>query len=345
MACDGMNVWDKQLKKVFIVAEIGNNHNGDIETAKRMIDAAVDAGADAVKIQSFRGIDIITPNIPASEYPAWNVTEYTYWADFLDSIALPMDKHEAFFLYARERGIQAFSTPTSSKIVDMLEELDAPFYKIASMDITNLPLLRRVARTQKPVILSTGMGDRPQIEAAVQCFDKNLLLIMHCVSDYPLDYRNANLRSIQYLARAYGCPVGFSDHSLGYDLDIAAVACGARAIEKHITLSRQTDKKVEHHFALEPRELRELVGKIRDIEAALGSEEVELSDNEKTYRFKALRSLHVASDLPRGHVLGSDDVLVLRPGDGTAPETYDLFIGKKLSRDMKAWEPLTESDV
>lgn len=332
-------------KRIFITAEIGNNHNGNIDTAKKLIDAASEAGVDAVKFQTFRGTDIVAPNILSSEYPGWAVSEYTYWHEFLDSIALPLEKHREVFSYAQGKELFVFSTPTSPAMVDFLEGLAVPVYKIASMDMTNIFLLQRIAQTHKPVILSTGMASDREIEKAASFFDPQKLVILHCVSDYPLDYINANLRTIPYLHKKFGCLVGFSDHSLGCELSLAAVACGARFIEKHITLDRHSSLKAEHHFSLEPDELKAFVKKIREIESALGKEEIVRSDKEVELARKARRSLHVNKPLSRGHVLREEDIAVVRPANGEAPEEFLFFIGRRISRDKSIWEPLKKEDV
>jgi len=340
-----MNLFDIISDKIFIIAEIGNNHNGNIETAKRLIDVAVESGVDAVKFQTCRGTDIITPNILSSEYPDWDVTDYKYWSDFIDSIALPLNKHKEVFDYAKKKGIIPFSTPTSIAIVDFLDELRVPFYKIASMDITNVQLLEKVASKNKPVIMSTGMAEENDIENAVKFFDINKLVLLHCVSDYPLVYSSANLRSINWLQKRFNCPVGFSDHSLGYDLALAAVALGARVIEQHITLDRNSPQKAEHHFALEPDELKILVKKIKQIEAALGKEEIVISTTEKNLRTKVLRSMHVNNDLKEGHILTEEDIAIVRPNDGIEPKYYKDVLGRKLKKNKKSWNPLTKEDI
>jgi sialic acid synthase SpsE len=340
-----MNLFDIISDKIFIIAEIGNNHNGNIETAKRLIDVAVESGVDAVKFQTFRGTDIVSPKVLSSDYPEWNVTEYKYWYEFANSIALPLNDHREVFSYANKKGVIPFSTPTSVEIVDFLDELRVPFYKIASMDITNVQLLEKVASKNKPVIMSTGMAEENDIENAVKFFDINKLVLLHCVSDYPLVYSSANLRSINWLQKRFNCPVGFSDHSLGYDLALAAVALGARVIEKHITLDRNSPQKAEHHFALEPDELKILVKKIRQIEASLGKEEIVISPGEKDLRKKALRSMHLNNDLKEGHILTEEDIAIVRPNDGIEPKYYKDVLGKKLKKNKKSWDPLTKEDI
>ncbi len=330
---------------VLIVAEIGNNHNGDPDTAKKLIDAAAAAGADAVKFQTFRGLDIVSPAVSAKEYKDWNIEGFDRWYQFLDSIALPFEKHAEVFQHADQAGIIPFSTPTSIAAVELLESIDTQLYKIASMDVTNTQLLEKVSRTGKPVILSTGMAFEEEIASAVTLFDPRKLAVLHCVSDYPLNPQDANLRSIIRLRERFRCPVGFSDHSLGHDLVIAAVSMGATIIEKHITLDRQSPLKAEHHFALEPAELKQLVKKIRLIESALGEETIHLSKKEQDLRKKARRSLHATWYLQAGHTLRPEDIAIVRPGDGALPGDYDFFIGKAVCRNLAAWAPINKEDV
>jgi len=327
---------------VFIVAEIGNNHNGDPDTAKKLIDAAAAAGVDAVKFQTFRGLDIVSPRVAAHEYKDWNIEGFDQWYQFLDSIALPFDKHAEVFQHASQAGVIPFSTPTSTAAVALLESIGTRLYKIASMDVTNVQLLEAVSRTGKPVILSTGMALEEEITLAVDFFDRQNLAVLHCVSDYPLNPQDANLRSIAWLKERFGCPVGFSDHSLGNELVTAAVAMGAVIIEKHITLDRQSTRKAEHHFALEPAELKQMVKKIRLIEAALGAATINLSHKERDLREKARRSLHATRELKSGHTLEPEDIAIVRPGDGAPPQDYAFFIGKVLDVDVSAWAPINK---
>ena len=340
-----MNLFKTLSKKVFIVAEIGNNHEGDVTVAKKLVDVAVQAGVDAVKFQTFRGIDIVIPTLLSSEYPDWGVKEYKYWCDYLNSIALPFDKHKEIFDYAREKGVLPFSTPTSPEVVDFLEDLGVEIFKVASMDITNVQLLRKIANTGKPVIMSTGMASEDEIEKAVSFFDINKLILLHCVADYPLTYNNANLRGIVKLKDKFRCLVGFSDHSLGYKLSIAAVSLGAQVIEKHITVSRNTQKKAEHHFSLEPLELKEFTERIRETEVALGIKDIIRSSEEKQRAINSRRSLHVNKNLKSGDALKAEDISVLRPSDGAAPDEFDYFVDKIMKSDKNIWDSLKKEDV
>lgn len=332
---------------VFIIAEIGNNHDGSKERAIELIDIAADCGADAVKFQTFRGTDIVSPLIKSSEYPQWDVGNYEYWYQFLDSIALPFDAHKPVFDYAKSRGLAVFSTPTSPEIVDFLESIGVPAYKIASMDVTNIPLLQRVAATCKPVIISTGMASDSELDKLMSFFPASDVSLLHCISDYPLDPCNANLLSINHLKERYLSTnrIGFSDHSLDSFLSCLAVAMGARIIEKHITYDRFSNSPAEHHFSLDPNMFQAFVADIRKTQSSLGITALSRSPSENANRSKYRRSIHVNKQLPAGAILSSDDLAIVRPGDGAEPEFLLDFLGSRLVIEKKPWEPLVISDI
>lgn len=332
-------------RSVFIIAEIGNNHNGSKDTAKKLIDIAGEAGVDAVKFQTFTGLDIVSPKVKASEYPGWDVKHFEYWYQFIDSIALPLKDHAEVYQYAAEKGLIPFSTPTSVKMVDFLESIDNSIYKIASMDITNIPLLKRVAATGKPVILSTGMSDEDELIKAVEIFSNNELAVLHCISDYPVQPENVNLLSVKYITDRYKVISGLSDHAVTNEFAAGAVALGGRIIEKHITVSRQAKEKAEHHFSLEPAELKSLVQSIRNMEKGLGTQQWYRSPAEAENKTKYRRSLHLNKDKKAGEIITPEDISVVRPALGDPSADFDLFIGKKLTKDVAAWTGLRKKDI
>lgn len=332
-------------KKVFIIAEIGNNHNGSKETALELIDFASKAGADAVKFQTFTGLDIVSPTVSADEYKGWDVKGFTFWHEFLDTISLGLSDHKEVYEYASLKGLIPFSTPTSVRIVDFLESIGNEIYKIASMDVTNIPLLKRVAETGKPVIMSTGMANETEIEQAINIFKNNELVVLHCVSDYPVQPENVNLLSIPFLAERFNVITGFSDHSLTNEFAIAAISIGARVIEKHITYSRQSKEKAEHHFALEPGEFKEMVNAIRNIESGMGTKKLMRSAGELENKVKYRRSLHLNKNKKTGEQIFADDISVVRPAIGADASEFDFFIGKTLGRDVDAWTGLKREDM
>lgn len=332
-------------KQVFIIAEIGNNHNGSVQTAKKLIDIAAEAKVDAVKFQTFTGLDIITPLVEVSEYKAWGVTDFDYWYQFLDTIALPLEKHREVFDYAIEKGLIPFSTPTSPAIVDFLETLHVPLYKIASMDLTNVQLLKKVAATGKPVIISTGMGVDEEIQVAKRIFASNELAILHCISDYPTKPGNANLLAVSYLADTYKVIGGLSDHCIENEFALGSVVLGGRIIEKHITYSRAAKEKAEHHFALEQDELTGLVMAVRRLEQGMGVKAIVRSDQEKENKLKYRRSLHLNRSMKQGEVIKEEDIAVLRPNIGDAPSEFEYYPGKVLITDASPWTGLTKDMV
>lgn len=336
---------EKVQEAVFIIAEIGNNHNGKKETAIDLIDIAAESGADAVKFQTYKGLDIVTPQVLANEYPGWDVKGFEYWYEFIDSIALPFQDHKEVFEYAKKRGIIPFSTPTSPAIVDFLETLEVPLYKIASMDITNIQLLRKIASTGKPVILSTGMADDSEIDIAVSILKNNELAILHCVSDYPTQPENVNLNSITFIQEKYNVITGLSDHSITNEFALGAVALGGKVIEKHITYSRKAIEKAEHHFALEPEELKSMVCGIRCLEKGLGQKALVRSDQESENKSNYRRSLHLNKYMGEGTIIREEDISVLRPNTGDKPSEYDFYIGKRITKNIVPWTPLTQDLV
>lgn len=330
----------------YLVAEIGNNHNGSVEAAKALIRAARDAGAGAVKFQTFRASDIVSPHVPADAYPGWNVADqFDRWIDFVETLELPYEAYDELLHEARALGLEFISTPASFKALDFLVEKRIDAIKIASMDVNNLPFLKRVGETKLPVILSTGMSTLDEIAEAVDCLDQSRLAILHCVSSYPLKYEDANLRNIVTLQERFPLPVGFSNHALGHDLDIAAVACGAALIEKHFTLDRRNPKPAEHHFSMEPDEFREMVERVRMIERALGARTRTLGAEELQNRALARRSIAVNRDVAVGAVLTAQDLVLIRPGTGIEPKHLAGVVGKQLTRSVKAFEPLAWTDL
>lgn len=331
----------------YIIAEIGNNHNGSLEKALELIDASAAAGVHAVKFQSFRGIDIVSPKVKANEYKGWDVKNFEYWYEFLDTIALRLEDHQQVIDYTISKKMDFITTPTSPYIVEYLEQLKGiKAYKIASMDLNNFPLLHAVAKTKKQILMSTGMGDMTEVKKAVDIFKNHDLSVLHCVSDYPLDPDKAYLNNISVLMNEFpGLTIGFSDHSLGHELCVAARALGATLFEKHITLDRNDPNPAEHHFAMEPSEFKELVKWIKSIDNNLSINGFSRSDSEKENKFKYRRSYHYNSPLAKGTVVELKHLSLVRPGDGIAQEDLELLMGKTLTRNVEAFDPCLLTDV
>ncbi len=323
----------------YIISEIGNNHEANIETAKALIKASSEAGVDAVKFQTFKSLDIVNPNLPANTYPGWNVSNrFKYWYQFVDTLAMPYEWYDELITYTRQLGLGFISTPASMEAAHFLAEKKIDALKIASMDLNNTPFLKEVDSLGLPVILSTGMSTIDEIKEAVSVFKKAPLVLLHCVSNYPLRYEDANLLNIPMLKSTFSFPVGFSNHALGYDLDITAVALGACVVEKHFTFDRFNPNIAEHHFSMQPDEMKEMLEKIRLIEKALGGYERKMTQAELQTRDLSRRSITLKRDLRAGEKIAEHDLMVVRPGTGIAPKYINDVIGKKVERDMKAFE-------
>lgn len=315
----------------FIIAELSANHNGKLERALETIDAAHAAGAHAIKIQTYTA-DTMTIDSDRADFringglwDGYTLYELYKWAQ------TPFEWHQAMFEHARKRGITMFSTPFDETAVDLLESLDVPAYKVASFELVDLPLIRYIARTGQPMIMSTGMASEREIEEAVQTARDagcNDLVLLHCISSYPAPMEQARLAQIPELARRFGVTAGLSDHTLGTTASVAAVALGARVIEKHFTLSR-ADKGPDSEFSLEPDELRRLCTDTRDAWLALGVPGFERQSAEIPNR-QFRRSVYFVRDLPAGAIVRSEDIRRIRPGLGLSPKHFDSLIGRRL---------------
>ena len=326
----------------FVIAEMSGNHNQSLDRALAIVDAAADSGAHALKIQTYTA-DTITLDVSRGEFLIDDPS--SLWAgETLHSLYTkaftPWEWHEAIFTRAKERGLVAFSTPFDESAVEFLEELDVPCYKIASFENVHLPLIRRVAATGKPMIMSTGMATAAELDEAVRaareagCAD---LVLLKCTSTYPSDPADSNLRTIPHMRELFGCEVGLSDHTLGTGVSCAAVALGATVIEKHFTLSR-SDGGVDAAFSLEPDELATLVRDTRSAWQSLGSVSYGPTTAEKpSLAFR--RSLYVAQDMSAGDVFTAANLRVVRPGLGLAPKFYEVLLGKRIACDAEKGTP------
>lgn len=327
----------------FVVAEISGNHNGSLEQALRIVEAVAKAGAHAVKIQTYTA-DTITLNVDS---PAFRVSKgHALWSDrtlysLYEEAHTPWAWHEPIFHAARDAGLIAFSTPFDETAVEFLESLDAPLYKIASLEIVDLPLIRATARTGKPLVISTGTATLAEIGAAVDaarqggCTDLTLLV---CTSSYPASPDEANLRRIPALAELFGVKVGLSDHTLGVGVAVAAAALGATMIEKHVTLSR-ADGGVDSAFSLEPHELQLMIESCDQAVRALGSASAwSTSSEQESMRLRP--SLYVTRDVRAGDTVSDETVRSVRPSGGLPPDMIDVLIGRTFSRDAAAGTPV-----
>jgi len=341
-AIDGRLIGPEQPP--FIIAEMSGNHNASLERALAIVDAAAEAGADAIKLQTYTA-DTMTLPVAAPEFrindrdSLWH-GEHLH--DLYQKAHTPWDWHAPIMARARARGLLCFSSPFDATAVDFLETLGVPAYKIASFECIDLPLIRRVAATGKPLIMSTGMATLAEIEEAVSCARGagcRQLVLLKCTSTYPAPADNTNLRTIPHLREMFDCEVGLSDHTMGIGVSVAAVALGASVIEKHFTLAR-ADGGVDSAFSLEPAELRSLVTETRRAREALGRVSYGAVNGEK----KSLvhrRSLYLAQDVRAGEVLTAVHVRSIRPGLGLAPKHYDAVLGRTARRDLARGTPLS----
>ncbi|PWC54972.1 N-acetylneuraminate synthase [Azospirillum sp. TSO22-1] len=325
----------------YVIAELSGNHNGDIGRALALIDAAKEAGADAVKLQTYTA-DTITI---AHDGPGFRL-EGGLWAgrtlhDLYQEAHTPWDWHPRLFERAGSLGLAAFSSPFDPTAVDFLEGLDVPAHKIASFELVDLPLVRRVARTGKPVILSTGMASLGEIAEAVDAIRAESgrpPILLHCTSGYPTPIAEVDLRTIPHLASAFRTVVGLSDHTHGVAVPIAAVALGAVLVEKHFTLKR-ADGGPDAAFSLEPEEFRTMAQACRDAWAALGRADYALKPSEAA-NAGLRRSLYVVADVPAGTVLGPEHVRSIRPGGGLPPKHLPDVLGRRAARALTRGEPV-----
>lgn len=325
----------------YVIAELSANHNGNLERALAIMTAAKEAGASAVKLQTYRP-DTITLK---SERPEFQIHGGLWDGhslyDLYEWAHTPWEWHQALFAKGRELGLTVFSSPFDFSAVELLESLDCPAYKIASFELVDLPLIRYAAQTGKPLIMSTGMANEAEIAAAVEMALKHgngQLALLHCVSGYPAPAAEYNLRVIPMLRQRFGVEVGLSDHTLGSATAIAATALGATLIEKHFTLAR-ADGGPDCAFSMEPAELAELVASVNTAQAALGVADYQLTPSEQGNRaFR--RSLYLVKEIAAGERLTEAHIKSVRPALGLPPADYDRLLGKRVTRDMSANQPL-----
>ena len=327
----------RSLDKPFIIAEMSGNHNQSLERALEIVDAAAGAGVDALKIQTYTA-DTMTIDKSDGEFfisDPKSLWEGESLYSLYQKAYTPWEWHEAIFDRCKEKGIIGFSTPFDFSAVDFLEKLDCPIYKIASFENIDLPLIKRVAQTGKPMIVSTGMANVAEIQELVDIARENGcedLTLLKCTSSYPASPKGSNLLTIPHMKELFKCNVGVSDHTLGIGVAVASMALGARVVEKHFTLSR-SDGGVDSAFSLEPTEMAQLVRECNTAVQALGHVSYQMQEQERkslVYR----RSLYVVKDMQAGDVLTSENMRSIRPGLGIAPKYYEILIGKKVKRNI-----------
>lgn len=325
----------------FIIAEAGSNHDRNLAQAHQLIDIAADARADAVKFQTFTAPKIAASTRDKIAHIDIGGAKSLY--ELYKKLELPREWQKELSLHANERGLVFLSTPFDNEAVDELDNLGVPAFKIASFEIVHLPLLRHVARKGKPIILSTGMANLGEIEEALNVIydegEKDVILL-HCAINYPARFENVNLAAMNTMAQAFQIPVGYSDHTSGITVPIAAVARGACMIEKHFTLDK-TLPGPDHAFALEPEELKAMVRGIRETEAALGSPIKQPAPDELLHLKRGRRSIFAKTDIPAGTPITKEMIDILRPGIGINPRFLDIVIGRCARKAIESNEPIT----
>ena len=332
---------------VFIIAEAGVNHNGNLETAKELVDMAVACGADAVKFQTFKAHEIVGEFAEKAQYQMENMDNEDNQYEMVKKLELPFEQFKEIQAYCKEKNIVFVSTPDGEESLEFLVSLAVPFIKIGSTEVTNLSFLREVARTQKPIILSTGMSNLGEIEKAIEAIksegNENIRL-MHCTTDYPTRIEDVNLRAMVTMKEAFKLSVGLSDHTMGVEGAIAAIALGAEFIEKHITLDRDMEGP-DHKASMPPVEFKSYVESIRRTEILLGDGIKKPTQREIEIMKNVRRSIVAKVALEEGSILTSENLAFKRPNTGIEPQHVDVVLGRELKRAVKKDEPITWKDI
>lgn len=322
---------------VFIIAEAGVNHNGSVELAKKLIDVASKAGADAVKFQTFKAEKLVSKNADKAAYQKETTDSQESQFDMIKKLELDLQTHQELLAYCKTKNIMFLSTPFDHESIELLDNLGLKIFKVPSGEITNLPYLRKIGELNKQVILSTGMADMGEIEDALNILidagtSKNNITILHANTMYPTPMEDVNLKAMLTIGNTFDIAYGYSDHTLGIEIDIAAVAMGASVIEKHFTLDK-TMEGPDHKASLEPNELCAMVKGIRNIELALGDGVKKPSKSEMPNMEVARKSIVAAQDIQKGELFTEKNLTVKRPGNGISPMQWDRIIGTQAQKD------------
>lgn len=338
------------MKKTMIIAEAGVNHNGSIDLAKKLIDVAADAGADYVKFQTFKAEKIVSKSAQTAAYQKTNLNDNTVSQyEMIKKLELDVDTHHILYDYCKLKNIKFLSTAFDLDSIDLLEKIGIDFYKIPSGEITNKPYIEKIATKGLPVILSTGMSTLSEIQDALDILvDGGIrtenISILHCNTEYPTPLKDVHLNAMNTIQKKFGTSIGYSDHTLGIEVSLAAVAMGANVIEKHFTLDRNMEGP-DHKASLEPSELKQLVTLARNIDIALGGSVKQPSPSEIKNKVVARKSIHIAHNLKQGHQLVFEDLIMKRPGSGISPMKYDDIIGRTLNKNVLKDHLLKNEDL
>lgn len=336
---------------VRIIAEAGVNHNGDIQIAQKLIEVAAQAGVDIVKFQTFQADKLVSKSAKKADYQIVNTSDSqeNTQLQMLKKLELSKESHYKLIEYCQKQNIQFLSTGFDLESLDFLQDINIPLFKIPSGEITNLPYLKKIASFGKEVILSTGMANLGEIEQALNVLTKygiqlSDITVLHCNTEYPTPMQDVNLRAMQSIQQAFGVKIGYSDHTMGIEIAIAAVALGATVIEKHFTLDKNADGP-DHKASLELDELKQMVTSIRNIEQALGNGIKKPSDSERKNIEIARKSIHLAKNLPAGHILTEQDFIMKRPANGISPMLLEQLIGRTLIKTQEEDYQLQWTDI
>lgn len=324
------------MNKVFIIAEAGVNHNGDIDIAKKLVDVAVEAEADAIKFQTFKAEELVCKNAKKAEYQKEHTEKNESQLEMLKKLELDINMHDTLMNYCKDKGILFLSTPFDLRSIDLLEKLNIPIYKIPSGEITNYPYLKKIAGLKKKIIMSTGMSYLSEVKDAINVLKENGaedITVLHCNTEYPTLIEDVNLNAMITMKKELNVNVGYSDHTVGIDVPIAAVAMGATVIEKHFTIDKDMEGP-DHKASLNPQELKMMVKSIRNIEKALGSCEKVPSNSEIKNLVVARKSIVAKCEIKKGTRFTEENLACKRPGNGISPMRWSEIIGTRAVRDF-----------
>lgn len=334
---------------VYVIAEAGVNHNGSLETARQLVDAAVAAGADAVKFQTFRATDVMVPDAPKADYQVSATGSDESQLQMVQHLALDESAHRELLAYCANRGIEFLSSPFDAWSIDLLDRLGLATIKVPSGEITNLPYLRRIGALRRRLIVSTGMSTMDEVADALDALEASgtplaLVTLLHCTSEYPAPYDEINLRAMVALGREFGLPYGYSDHTLGNEVALSAVALGAVVVEKHLTLDRGM-LGPDHAASAEPAQMADLIHAIRHIEVALGDGVKRPMPSELSTMRVARKSIVAARDIAEGERFAEENLTTKRPASGVSPMAWDRLLGRPASRGYRADERIDVGEV
>lgn len=336
--------------KITIIAEAGVNHNGELEIARKLVDVAASAGADYVKFQSFVAEKLVSKSAQKAQYQVKNIGgDDLQQFQMLKEMEIDEAFHEEIINYCEEQNIGFLSSPFDEYSMEMLFKLGLRVFKVPSGEITNLPYLQKLGGMMCPIILSTGMATMDEIKRALSILEseglkRENITVLHCTTDYPADFSDVNLSAMPEIKRELGVRVGYSDHTIGIEVPVAAAAMGGRVIEKHITLNKEMEGP-DHRASLEPTEFKRMVEAVRNIELALGDGVKKPSKSEIKNRSLVRKSIHISRDIKPGEKITSNDLIMLRPGDGISPMEYNSVIGRKTTKALQKGHKLKPSDL